>query len=239
MPLRKRKPTEAYNRKIPVQEVSFLRLPFTLLLISVCANAQETGAQASANASLATTLDSATNLSPKETDVVAPPTWKVRFSVFAHKLAGPQAILETVPGTASDHVRNFPKQWGRGAQGFGMRLASQYGQFLISESIALGVSAIHHEDPRYFRRGQGGFGGRLGHALSSAVIARDIHGKKTIAAAQILGVYGSWAVATSWNPPDQRTFNGIAFYGSIGLAVKAGGNVFREFWPDVKKKLRK
>ena len=62
---------------------------------------------------------------------LAPPTWKDRGHVFLRKLAGPQAILETVPGTAFDFARGFPRQWGRTPLGAAKRLGSQYGQFLV------------------------------------------------------------------------------------------------------------
>ena len=79
------------------------------------------------------------------------PTWADRREVFLKKLFGPQAILETVPGTAFDTARGFPRQWGRGGTGIAKRLGSQYGQFVIGEGIEMGVSALHKEDPRYFR----------------------------------------------------------------------------------------
>lgn len=166
-----------------------------------------------------------------------PPTWVDRRQVFFKKLFGPQAILETVPGAAFDTARGFPRQWGRGAAGVEKRLASQYGQFVIGEGIEMGVSALHKEDPRYFRMPDRGFSKRLGHALASTVIVRGVNGGPTIGLARLADVYGSWAIATMWNPPDQRKPWKIAGNGTFGLTIKAGGNVFREFWPDVKRKL--
>lgn len=167
---------------------------------------------------------------------VDPPTWSDRRDVFLRKLVGPQAIWETVPGAAFDTARNFPGQWGRTGSGVAKRLGSQYGQFLVGESIELGVSALHHEDPRYFRMPDAGFGHRLGHALASTVVVRGIDGHPTPGLARLADVYGSWAIATSWNPPDQRNPRKIAAYGSLGLGIKEGGNLFREFWPDVKRR---
>lgn len=165
-----------------------------------------------------------------------PPTWSDRRQVFFKKLFGPQAILETVPGAAFDTARGFPRQWGRGATGVEKRLASQYGQFVIGEGIEMGVSALHKEDPRYFRMPDRGFGKRLGHALVSTVVVRGVNGGPTIGLARLADVYGAWAIATTWNPPDQRTPLQIVKYGTLGLSLKAGSNVFREFWPDVKRK---
>jgi hypothetical protein len=166
-----------------------------------------------------------------------PPTWADRRQVFFKKLFGPQAILETVPGAAFDTARGFPRQRGRGTAGVEKRLASQYGQFVIGEGIEMGVSTIHEEDPRYFRMPDRGFGKRHGPALTSTVIVRGVNGGPTIGLARLADVHGAWAMATTWNPPDQRNPLQIVKYGTLGLSLKAGSNVFREFWPDVKRKL--
>lgn len=171
--------------------------------------------------------------------VVDPPEWSDRRGVFLKKLFGPQAIFETVPGTIFDTVRGFPRQWGRGGVGIAKRLGSQYGQFAVGETIELGVSALHREDPRYFRMPDARFGRRLGHAMLSTVVVRGGDGRNTIGLARLANVYGAWAIATTWNPPDQRNVLQIAKYGTLGLGIKAGSNVFREFWPDVKKRLKR
>jgi hypothetical protein len=169
--------------------------------------------------------------------VVPAPDWTVRRSVFLKKLVGLQAAYETFPGTFSDHARNFPREWGRTWSGFGKRTASQYGQFVLSESIEFGVSALHHEDPRYHRLGDGSYLRRGGHAMAGAVVTQNEQGRPTPALARIAGVYGAWAIAAyAWNPPGQQNARKVIFYGSVGLLFKSSSNLFREFWPDVKGK---
>ena len=46
--------------------------------------------------------------------------------------------------------------------------------------------------------------------------------------------YGSWAIATLWSPPRLRTAGSILQWGTGNVGVRAGGNLIREFWPDVK-----
>lgn len=174
-----------------------------------------------------------TNAAPAD-----PLDWSVRRHVFFKKLFGPQAILETIPGTAFDTARGFPGQWGRTVRGVEKRLASQYGQFAVGETIELGVSALHKEDPRYYRMPEGTFGRRLRHSLVSTVVVRGEDGSPTMAVSRLANIYGGWAIATLWNPADQRNAAKILGYGSLGLGLKAGGNVFREFWPDVKRRFK-
>ena len=166
---------------------------------------------------------------------VPDPSWAIRRSVFLKRLVSTQALVETFPGAGFDEARNFPKQWGRGADGFGKRVASQYGQFAVGEAIEFGISAFHREDPRYFRMPEASIGKRIRHSLISGVWVRSADGTHhTVALARLANVYGSWAIATSWNPPEQRSFTKIITYGSLGLGIKTSTNLFREFWPDIK-----
>ena len=177
----------------------------------------------------------ALNLAPTSTSGVPDPSWTVRRSVFLKRLVSSQALFETFPGAAFDEARNFPKQWGRGINGFGKRVGSQYGQFALGEAIEFGISAFHREDPRYFRMPEATIGKRIRHSLISGVWVRSADGThNTLAVARLANVYGSWAIATSWNPPEQRSFTKIMTYGSLGLGIKTSTNLFREFWPDIK-----
>lgn len=51
--------------------------------------------------------------------------------------------------------------------------------------------------------------------------------------------YGSWAIATLWSPESLRTPRSIFGWGTGNVGVRAGGNLIREFWPDVKRLFKK
>ena len=160
-----------------------------------------------------------------------------RKSVLLHRLTGYQMIYETVPGTFTDHARNFPEQWGRGFSGFGKRFGSQYGQFAADEVIEFGFAAWSQEDPRYHPKASGSFGVRLGHSLAATFVTNDTHGKQTVAGGRLLGSYGGWAVATvAWLPEEERNLHRFATNSGLNVLTKTGANVFREFWPDAKRK---
>lgn len=168
-------------------------------------------------------------------NAVSDPSWSIRRDVFFKKLVSPQAAYETFPGATFDQARNFPGEWHRSFEGYAKRVGSQYGQFVVGEGIEFGVSAFHKEDPRYFRMPEGTIGQRIKHALISGVRVKTAdHSHDTVALARLANVYGSWAIATSWNPPSQRDFGKIVLYGSMGLGMKTSANFFREFWPDIR-----
>lgn len=163
-----------------------------------------------------------------------PPTWRERRDVALGKLFGPQAILETMPGAAFDTARNFPHSWGRGAPGFGKRALSQYGQFAAGEGIELGVAAFRREDPRYHRVGPGPMGKRIKHVIASGAVTLNDKGDRTLYLGRLANIYGSWAIASRWNPPEVHGASSVVLNGSLGLALKIGASGFREFWPDFK-----
>ena len=160
-----------------------------------------------------------------------------RRKVLIQRLTGWQAVYQTVPGAVTDQARNFPKQWGRGFDGLGRRFGSQYGQFAASEVIEFGFATWRQEDPRYHRKGAGGFGGRLGHSIAATFVTNNAAGNKTVAGGRLLGIYGGWAVATGWLPEEQRNFRRYNINAASNVLSKTGANVFREFWPDIRQKL--
>jgi hypothetical protein len=166
-----------------------------------------------------------------------PPDFKVRMEVLWKNMRGFQAFYETVPGTLFDEARNFPHDWGRGFPGLGKRLANQYGQFVVSEVIESGIAAVHHEDPRYFYSTDKAIKARVRHAIVMTFMNErsDQSGKRVVAISRIAGVYGSWAIAQMWSPDSVQNFHSFILWGSVGMGFKAGGNVAREFLPDIKR----
>lgn len=155
---------------------------------------------------------------------------------YLKHLVSLDAFGQTVPAAIFDQVLNFPHEWRRDGAGFGDRVGSQYGQFFLGETIQLGVSAFHKEDPRYTRLGHGNVLKRTAHAIEGSVVASNMHGGQTIALGQIAGVYGSWAIATEWwEPKSEQGVGKIMLWGGVGMGVKAGANIVKEFWPDARK----
>jgi len=169
------------------------------------------------------------------------PSWKTRELVLLKKVFGPQAIFATAPAALADQFRNFPKEWGSewNWHGFGRRAASEYGQFVVYAGIESAVQALHKEDPRYFRLGKGNFFRRTAHVVAGTFVARKKDGGSTFALSLPAASYGSWAIASRWNPRSLHGPVSILEYGSTGVEMKASANFFREYWPDVKSLFRK
>jgi hypothetical protein len=168
----------------------------------------------------------------------APLEGKDRLQIYLKSLVTPTSIFSNVLIAGMEEARNFPKEWGRTGSAFGQRLGSQYAQFFLDNTIEAGVSAVLHEDNRYVRIGQGNFFKRFGNVLKSTVVVASTNGGHTLAFGQIAGAYGSWAIASQvWEPPSEQKGSRILLWGSVNLASKGSRNLFKEFGPDIRRKL--
>jgi hypothetical protein len=162
-----------------------------------------------------------------------------RFMDSVKRLFSFEAVTSTLPAAAIEQVHDWPDEWGRHGSGFGKRVASLYGQFVIGVAIEDSVKALHHEDTHFTRLGQGNFFRRTAHVVTGTVLAHKPDGSRTVAWSLPANAYGSWAIATLWSPREYRTAESIAEWGSAGMGATAGLNFFREFWPDLKSVFRK
>ena len=167
--------------------------------------------------------------------------WGVRTRVLGQRLFGLPAVGETVPGAVMAQVRNFPRDWGRDREGLGKRLASEYGQFAIRELTEYFVAPALNEDPRYERLGDVfPLHQRLKRTMVGTVWVRKLQGSgHTFCYSRVVGVYASWGIASRWHPAQHHGLSEVAWRGATRLGVEVGGNAFREFWPDVRKRLKR
>jgi len=99
------------------------------------------------------------------------------------------------------------------------------------------VPILTHEDPRYFRRGEGSFLGRTGYALKQMVIVRTDSGGHTFNLSEWGGNAAAVALSNAYYP-DARTASSNAARLLIACGTDAFDDILKEFWPDVKKKLK-
>jgi hypothetical protein len=129
--------------------------------------------------------------------------------------------------------------FGQGMRGYSKRFASAYGDQMIGNMMTEGiVPSLLHEDPRYFRMGEGSKWHRTGYALSQIAITRTDSGHHTFNVAEFGGNAIAVGLSNAWYP-DTRTVSDNVQKLAIQLATDAFSNVLKEFWPDVKRRLHK
>jgi hypothetical protein len=144
-------------------------------------------------------------------------------------LAGTLAGL----GQLTDQSPSF----GQGLKGYGQRLITNYADQAMGNMFTEGLfPVLLHEDPRYFRRGQGTIKSRTAYAFTRVFVTHKDSGGTGFNYSEWLGNASSVAISNSYYP-DSRTVkdNGVKLLSQVG--TDAISQVLKEFWPDIRRKL--
>lgn len=125
-------------------------------------------------------------------------------------------------------------QFGQGLKGYAHRfgtslLDQDIGNFM-TESI---MPSLFHQDPRYFRLGQGTKLHRLGYAATRIFVAPTDSGHKTFNFGEVVGNAAAAGIASAYYPGERGAYDNFQrFYSQ--LATDSFSQVLKEFWPDIK-----
>jgi hypothetical protein len=134
-------------------------------------------------------------------------------------------------------LKSYP-ELHQGAAGYGRyywrAFADQASGSFFTEAI---VPALTHEDPRYYTLGYGGFFRRARYALSRVVITKTDSGRNTFNLSEIAGNGMEAGLANLYYPPQERSLHNTAVNWATQLEAACLNNLFREFWPDIRRKV--
>ncbi len=152
---------------------------------------------------------------------------------------GPRSLAVGVLADAWQTGFNVPEEWGRSWSGVGKRYLEREVDVAISSTIEAGTGAIWSEDPRYIPSGRRGLWPRVRYALKTVVLAQRPDGHLAPAWGRYAGNVFNNVIENAWLPPSQTTTGQTALRSANGFLGRAGGNLFDEFWPDVRRLLQK
>lgn len=154
-------------------------------------------------------------------------------------------------------AENSEPGYGQGWEGYGKRFGSAFADGTIENFMTAAVlPSMFHQDPRYFQSGHGGFGRRTFYAVSRNVITRGDNGKNEFNVSEVVGGALAAAISTySYHPkgqfvttttpgvlkyiPSDRTLTNTAKVWGTQYAYDTLTLVIKEFWPDIRRKIRK
>jgi hypothetical protein len=181
-----------------------------------------------------------------DTVVISPPpaefspmTSHERLGAYVAGLASPEAFLRSAASAGMAQASGTPKEWGGGAQGFGERMGNAFAQHVIRGTLQYGLSATLHEDNRYFASRETGFFRRTKYAVKSTFLARHDNGSQSFSFSRIGGAAGSAFMWRAGQLPSKATAGDGAVTFGFSMMSDIGFNVFREFWPDLKRRFHK
>jgi hypothetical protein len=129
---------------------------------------------------------------------------------------------------------NQPEEWQRSWSGFGKRYLEREADVGIANTIEAGLGSLWGEDPRYRRSGSDGIWSRIGHAASRTVLSPGRDGRMRPAWARFAGKTLNTQIENTWLPPSATTGRATAVRIADGFLGRLGGNLWGEFWPDVR-----
>ena len=132
----------------------------------------------------------------------------------------------------------YPADWRQGAQGFGNNYGDAVAQRDSFQTARFMTGLITREDPRYAPAHSHNPLARCLHAMAFTFVDRSDSGRAMPAISNFVGAAGAGFVGNAYLPSG---FNNVTHAGqraTIQFAGFAGGNLFREFAPQMPGPLR-
>jgi len=138
-------------------------------------------------------------------------------------------------------AENSEPGYGQGAEGYGKRYGAAWADGTI-ENFWTGaiLPSLLRQDPRFYQKGKGGFWHRTGYAMSRIVVTRSDSGNNQFNFSEIFGSAISASISTySYHPRAEKTLRNTASVWGTQVGYDTLTLVVKEFWPDIRRKLRK
>jgi hypothetical protein len=138
-------------------------------------------------------------------------------------------------------AENSEPGYGQGAQGYGKRFAAAAADGTIENFMTSAVfPSLLRQDPRFFQSGHGGFRRRTWYAFTRILVTRGDNGNSQFNYSEVFGSAFSAGVSTySYHPHADKTVLNTTKVWGTQVGYDALTYVVKEFWPDIRRKLRK
>jgi len=172
-----------------------------------------------------------------EAGLKPPPLTSGQKFKLAVQYLNPYTFLFVAAEAGVNQARNDPSEYAQGAEGYGKRYGAGFADGLTDGIFVTGVyPSLLHQDPRYYRLGDGGFSHRFGYSATRILVTRQDSGRRAFNISEILGAFTSSAIGVTYYPKSQRDFSDVAERAGIQFGFDAGFNVLKEFYPDIRRK---
>jgi hypothetical protein len=162
-----------------------------------------------------------------------------RFTLFLSDSFDPASFASIAVTAGWAQLWNEEPKLGQGAMGYaqryGVATTDQFSSGFLTRFL---YPSIFKEDPRYYRMGEGPFKNRLIHAVSHIIVAHRNSGAAEFNFSEWFGLTSSVALRNLYHPDRLRGFEPAASRIEMGLVSDMGADIFREFWPEISRKLK-
>lgn len=160
-----------------------------------------------------------------------------KFIIAAHDGLDPYSWVVSGLYAGVGQWQNQYPTYGQGAEGYAKRYGQSFADGMIGNFMTEAIlPSMLHEDPRYFRLGQGSSIHRIGYAMSRVLVTRTDSGGSRFNTSEIAGNLAAAGISNLYIPSADRDLPQTIEKFSVSVVSDAGFNVLKEFWPDWRRK---
>ena len=169
-----------------------------------------------------------------------PLTVKDKFKLTADSMFDPVTFPFIGLEALISQAQNSDPEYGQGLKGYGARYGTAYGDALFGTTMTTSVfPSLLHQDPRYFQLGSGSITHRSLYSVSRIFWTRNDDGNHGFNYSEIVGNLVAAGISNAYHPAQERTISNTMSVWGTDIMWDAVSNVAKEFWPDIRRKLRK
>lgn len=140
----------------------------------------------------------------------------------------------TLEYSSSDGFCGYGHGWGGYGECFGSLELDATNSSFIGDFV---LPVLMHQDPRYFRLGEGGFGRRVWYAVSRVFVTYNDSGHTVFYTSALSGTFIAAGLSNFYYPAQDVGVRHTMTRAAIDLGNTALYNAAAEFWPDIKRKI--
>ena len=161
---------------------------------------------------------------------------KEKFKIAAQDSFDRGTVVLAAAFAGEAQLTNSNRSFGQGAAGYGRYFGTSYADFFIGNFMTEAIyPTLLHQDPRYFRRGEGSGWSRFGYAVGQIFWTHTDSGKTQFNYSEILGNSTAVAISTAYYQEGRDVSSAATKFGSQ-IGVDMAANILKEFWPDLHRK---
>jgi hypothetical protein len=171
--------------------------------------------------------------------VYRPPSALQREKWVVEGIAGGRGLGVGALATSWQTGWNTPQEWGRTLAGSDKRFLAREADVAISNTIEAGLGALWGEDPRYIRASRGTVRSRVAWAAKTVLLAPRPDGHLAPAWGRYAGNVVNNVIENTYLPRSITTPKQTVIRSVNGLVGRLAGNLFDEFWPEIRQRFRR
>src|SRR5215467_6888736 len=162
---------------------------------------------------------------------------KDKFNLFVRGTLDPFPFVVYGIQAGIEQANDTHSGYGQGAAGYARRFGAALGDGTSARFFSTyAFPSLLHQDPRYFRKGEGSGRSRVAYSLSRSFVTRSDSGAAQPNWSNMLGKFVGASLSNLYYPAEDRGASLTLSRVAISLGYQTLGNVAIEFWPEIHRK---